>query len=216
MTNREAPEVLFLLATGCAHCPSVLESLSHLLKQGEISRLEAVNIVAHPEVAQKVGTRSVPWTRIGAFELEGMLTPAELSRWVDLASQNKGIDAYFSHLLETQRPDKVMNWVKSRPDTLPLLLGLLESDQTPMAARIGVGVVLEALQGSDLLQSTLPTLIALSHSSQASTRADAAHYLGLTHSSEAIDRVRELHNDENPDVREIAADSLKLLQVETK
>ncbi|MCU7891834.1 MAG: thioredoxin family protein [Candidatus Thiodiazotropha sp. (ex Ustalcina ferruginea)] len=102
MTKREAPEVLFLLATGCAHCPSVLEGLSQLLKQGEIGRMEAVNIVEHPEVAQKVGTRSVPWTRIGGFELEGMLTPAELSRWVDLASQNKGIDTYFSHLLEIQ------------------------------------------------------------------------------------------------------------------
>ncbi|MEL0584921.1 MAG: HEAT repeat domain-containing protein [Candidatus Thiodiazotropha sp. (ex. Lucinoma kazani)] len=216
MTKREAPEVLFLLATGCAHCPSVLEGLSQLLKKGEIGRMEVVNIVEHPEIAQKVGTRSVPWTRIGAFELEGMLTPAELSQWVDLASRNKGIDAYFSHLLEIQRPDKVISWVKSKQDSLPLLLSLLESGQTPLAARIGVGVVLEELQGSDLLQSTLPTLIALSQSSHANTRADAAHYLGLTHSSDAIDRVRELHNDENPDVREIAADSLNLLQTEMK
>ncbi|MCU7935660.1 MAG: HEAT repeat domain-containing protein [Candidatus Thiodiazotropha sp. (ex Dulcina madagascariensis)] len=212
MTNPQAPDVLFLLATGCTHCPAVLEGLSRLLKQGRIGRLEAVNVVEQPEAAQRVGAQSVPWTRIGAFEFEGVLTPGELSRWVDLAGRDEGIGAYYQHLLETQRPDKVRAWLKREPDSLPHLIALLKSDQIPMTVRIGIGVVFEELQGSDLLLHALPSLTALTRSSLANVRADAAHYLGLTHSSDASASLRNLLNDENPDVREIAADSLNLIQ----
>ena len=65
MSTKQPPDAQILLATGCAHCPAVLEGLSRLLKLGKIGRLEAVNIVEHPQAAQAVGTRSVPWTRIG-------------------------------------------------------------------------------------------------------------------------------------------------------
>ncbi|MFZ0257771.1 MAG: HEAT repeat domain-containing protein, partial [Gammaproteobacteria bacterium] len=55
------PDALLLIAPGCAHCPVVLQSLAEMLKAGSLGRLEVVNIVAHPEVAKAVGTRSVPW-----------------------------------------------------------------------------------------------------------------------------------------------------------
>ena len=44
------PDALLLLSPGCAHCPSVLEGLSQLLKKGELGRLEVVNILAHPVI----------------------------------------------------------------------------------------------------------------------------------------------------------------------
>ncbi len=213
---RPAPDALLLLATGCAHCPVVLEGLSLLLKQGRIGRLEAVNIVEHPEAAQAVGTRSVPWTRIGAFELEGALTPAELSRWVDLAGTDEGVAAYYSHLLETQRPHRVSQQLLQHPETLAQLLGLLTSDKTPMAARIGVGVVLEDLEGNPLLVHALETLTALAASDQANVRADAAHYLGLTHHRDAEAPLKTLLKDTHPDVREIAEESLQMLTDEMR
>jgi len=212
MPQTQAPDALLLIATGCAHCPAVLEGLAQLLKQGRIGRLEIVNIVEHPEAAQAVGTRSVPWTRIGPFELEGLLSPAELRQWTDRARQGEGVADYFSHLLETQRPHQVEAFLQRQPDSLPALLGLLESEQTPMAVKIGIGVVLEALQGSELLNRALPELIKLASSPQANLRADAAHYLGLTLNSVASPMLRELLQDEHADVREIAADALEMLQ----
>lgn len=212
MPQTQAPDALLLIATGCAHCPAVLEGLAQLLKQGRIGRLEIVNIVEHPEAAQAVGTRSVPWTRIGPFELEGLLSPAELRQWTDRARQGEGVADYFSHLLETQRPHQVEAFLQRQPDSLPALLGLLESEQTPMAVKIGIGVVLEALQGSELLNRALPELIKLASSPQANLRADAAHYLGLTLNSDASPMLRELLQDEHADVREIAADALEMLQ----
>jgi hypothetical protein len=212
MPQRQAPDALLLIATGCAHCPVVLEGLAQLIKQGRIGRLEVVNIVEHPEVAQAVGTRSVPWTRIGPFELEGLLSPAELGKWTDQAQRDEGIADYFSHLLETQRPHQVSTFLQRRADSLPVLISLLESEQTPMAVRIGIGVVLEELQGSELLNRALPHLIKLTHSPQANLRADAAHYLGLTHNNSVAPILRELLQDEHADVREIAADALEMLQ----
>jgi len=212
MSQRQTPDALLLIATGCAHCPVVLEGLSQLLKQGHIGRLEVINIVEHPEAAQAIGTRSVPWTRIGPFELEGLLSPKELSDWTDLARRDEGLATYFNHLLETQRPHHVSALLQREPASLSTLLGLLASDKTPMTVRIGIGVVLEELQGSDLLAGALPDLFELARSSKANLRADAAHFLGLTGNTDASPMLQTLLQDEQADVREIAADALQMLQ----
>jgi thiol-disulfide isomerase/thioredoxin len=215
MSNKVPPDALLLLATGCAHCPRVLENLSQLLKQGKIGRLEAINIVEHPQVAQRIGTRTVPWIRIGPFELEGMLSFGELERWIDLAERDEGVAIYLSHLLETRRDHAVVNWLQHNPKKIHNLLDLLESPATPIVVRIGVGVIAEELQGTSLWQSALADLIKLAQSPDAALRADAAHYLGLTHSTDAIEPLQEMLGDENPDVREIATESLALLHGES-
>jgi hypothetical protein len=192
----------------------VLDSLSQLLKQGRIGRLEAVNIVEHPQVAQRIGTRTVPWTRIGSFELEGVLSLGELEQWIDLTRGDEGTASYLSHLLETQRAHRAVDWLEKHPDSIRDLLSLLESTTTPIVVRIGIGVVAEELQGTPLWQSALDVLINLAQSPDAALRADIAHYLGLTHTSDAIIPLRVMLEDENPDVREIATESLALLQGE--
>ncbi|MES9862186.1 MAG: HEAT repeat domain-containing protein [Candidatus Thiodiazotropha sp. LLP2] len=211
MPHREAPDVLFLLATGCHHCPVVLERLTQLLKEGRIGRLESVNIMNRPDIARELNVRSVPWSRIGKFELDGALTPKEVDEWVTRASTGEGISDYFSESLEAQRPDKVISWLERNPENLNQMLWLLEDESTPMASRIGVGVVMEQLEGDPRLEQALDTMILLSRSEHANIRADAAHFLGLTHSPKARSTLTNLLKDNHPDVREIAADSLELV-----
>jgi HEAT repeat protein len=189
----------------------VLESLTQQLKQGKLARLDAVNIVNSPEVAQQLGVRSVPWTRIGHFELDGALSPKEVTEWVKQATEGNGVDNYFSESLAAQRSDKVISWLDDRPEDLKTLLQLQQDETTPMAARIGIGVVMEQLEGDPRLSHALPTLTALASSPQANIRADTAHYLGLTHHPEAKSVLSVLLNDSHPDVREIAVESLDLL-----
>ena len=214
MTNKQAPDALLLLATGCAHCPMVLENLALLLKQGRIGRLEAINIVEHPTIAQRIGTRTVPWTRIGSFEIDGMLSLGELEQWIDLTHKEEGVARYLSHLLETQRVHAAVSWLQRNPDRVHHLLGLLELPATPMVVRIGVGVVAEELQGTPIWKSALADMISLARSTDPALRADIAHYLGLTHSRDATQPLRGMLEDDNPDVREIAAESLALLHGE--
>jgi hypothetical protein len=213
--QKPAPDALLLLAPGCAHCPVVLEGLSRLLKQGRLARLEAVNITEYPQAAQAVGTRSVPWTRIGPFELEGALTPTELTRWVELADSGQGFADYYLHLLETRRPHKVSEQIKQYPESLPQLIGLLADEATPMSARIGVGVVMEELAGDPVLLQGLATLTSLAESGQANVRADATHMLGLIGHPNAEPPVRQRLDDPDPNVREIAQEALQMLHNET-
>lgn len=189
----------------------VLESLTQQLKQGNLARLDAVNIVNSPEVAQQLGVRSVPWTRIGRFELDGVMSPKEVSQWIERTALETGVADYFSESLAAQRSDKVIHWLEESPQDLQVLLELQENDATPMAARIGIGVVMEQLEGDPRLSHALPTLITLSRSKQANIRADVAHYLGLTHHPDARPALLEMVNDSHPDVREIAEESLALL-----
>jgi thioredoxin-like negative regulator of GroEL len=70
-----------LMGTTCPYCPSVLKALQSLLDSGHIDTLETYNIEEHPDIAQHYGVRSVPWVRIGEFELEGLRSEKELREW---------------------------------------------------------------------------------------------------------------------------------------
>lgn len=211
-TEPIAPDALLLIATGCAHCPTVLDGLCRLLKQGRLSRLEVINVAVRPDYAQSLGVRSVPWTRIGPFELEGAQSASDLAEWTERAASGTGLGRYYSHLLESQRLEKVVEMIRKSPASLDELLLLMDEEDTPMAVRIGIGALFEELQGEPLLGDVLPQLEMLTRSENAHTRGDACHYLGLTGSAEAIPPVTRLLEDENADVREIAAESLALLE----
>ena len=205
------PDALLLIAPGCAHCPVVLQSLTEALKVGRLGRLEAVNIAAHPEVAKAVGARSVPWLRIGPFELEGLYTPIELAAWIEHAAQGTGWGQYFSSLLAQGRLAKTLKLVREDATRLAQIIALAGSLETPMAARIGVGAVMEEFEGSNTLRHHIPGLVALTHSPEAQVRADGCHYLALTNAGEVAEQVRPLLHDVNPEVREIAYETLERL-----
>ena len=204
------PRALVYIGSGCPHCPAVLDGLTRLVKDGRLARLEVVNLsVAEPASGDAV--RSVPWMRIGPFELVGAIPAGELADWAEWAATGEGWAAYYAHLLEHRRLDEVERLVRQRPATLIDLLDLLGAADTPMALRIGIGALLEGLAGGPILAAALPVLVQLTLSDLPQTRADACHFLGLAGDSQAIPAVRRLLDDEQPDVREIAGETLALL-----
>lgn len=208
-------DTLLLIAPGCPHCQSVLQSLSDLLKKGDIGRLEVVNIAVHPDIAQSVGARSAPWMRIGSFELSGDYTPAELAAWAKKAAAGDAGRDYVRELLEQQQLDRALHYIRDHPESLPLLLELMQDEDGSLSVKFGVGALLEELEGSPQLQGLIPALGDLTHSKKANIRGDAAHYLGLSHSPTARDWLTPLLDDPQQDVRDIAADSLALLDEHT-
>lgn len=212
MSSNTAPAALLLLAPGCPHCPTVLRGLAELLKQGRIGRLEAVNIAEHPEVATEVGTRTVPWCRIGPFELEGLHSERQLAGWAEHARQGTGMPEYLAGLLETRKLERVTRLVREQPGLRPDLIALIADLEIPMGVRIGVGAVFEELAQHGELTDLVPQLGALTRFSEPQIRADACHYLGLTEAAEAVAFVEPLLDDPDAEVREIAAETLPLLQ----
>lgn len=202
---------LLLISTGCAHCPQVLEALSSLLKQGQLARLEVINIAVDTASATALGVRSVPWMRIGDFELEGLHSETELLEWVQRANRGEGYGAYFSELLETGQLDRVLDLVERRPEKLPDLIELLAPADTPMAVRIGIGAVVEEFAGSPTLEAAIQPLRDLIEAEDPRTRADACYYLALTGDEQARAKIKPLLEDASQEVREIARESLAQL-----
>ena len=205
------PSALLLITPICPHCPAVLEGLTTLVKEGRIGSLEVVNIAIHPERAAQLGVRSVPWCRIGPIELTGSQSPAELKRWAEAATSERGIAGWLAELLATGRLPQAEQRLRDNPAWLPPLVLRLEDPDTPMQVRVGIGAIFEGLHGSGLAAVAVPVLGCLAENPDARIRADACHYLGFTESMDAAEILRARLQDEDPEVREIAAESLDLL-----
>jgi glutaredoxin len=73
-SSKQSPNAIMLLSSSCAFCPSILDSLSKMIKSGELSSLQVINLEQNPEAMQEYNIRSVPWVRIGTHEITGSQT----------------------------------------------------------------------------------------------------------------------------------------------
>ena len=201
-----------LLGTHCPYCPTVLKGLSELVKSGAVGKLEAVNIELHPDIARALGVRSVPWVRIGPFELEGLRSEKELRTWAEAAGTETGYASYLDELLSTGKIDRAIKLVQKNPDAIKALLVLFSNAETQLNTRIGISAIIENLAGSELLQGIVDRLGKLSLHDDPRIRGDAAHYLGLTGSTKAMVYLERLEDDADADVRTVARESLELLK----
>jgi hypothetical protein len=208
MSKEIVPDAELMIASGCAHCPVVLAGLAELIKAGQIGRLEVINIAQHPELAEERGVRGVPWIRIGPFELTGAHSQAELKEFATRAGSKSGLMDYLRESLETGELDRVISVCRRSPEMLPPLLALAGDLETPFAARIGVGAVLEDLATDGLLSDLVDDISRLAASPDPQTRADAAHFLGLTGDEKARPALEKLATDNDREVREIAMESM--------
>lgn len=198
------PEALVVVSDSCPFCPTVLAGLTDLMKSGHLARLEVVNIEHHPEAVAALGVRTVPWVRLGPFELDGLRSPAELKVWADRAGTKAGMAAYVAELLATGGLNKLVELCRRDArylDAIPLLIGDVETD---LHVRLGIGALFEELQGQPMLARLVNALGVLTTVAEARTRSDACHYLALTGDRRAIPYLEPLLNDSDSLVREVA------------
>lgn len=210
--NASPPDALLFLAPGCPHCPSVLEGLTQLLKEGAIGRVEAVNLAVHPERAAEFGVKSVPWLRLGIYHLEGAQTPAVLRRYAEHGDDPDILKGYFHDLLISGRRYQVENLLRQNPAHFHALPRLLVDPEASMAVRLGIGAVLEEFQASGLARVITADLGELTRHPEALTRADACHFLSLLGGAEALPWLRACLTDTDAGVREIAREALEELE----
>lgn len=212
LTTSNTPDAVLFLASQCPHCPVVLAGLSDLVKRGVIGQLQVVNIEQHPEAAQARGVRSVPWLRIGPFELTGARTLAELEVWARRAVSDAGMSDAFHDLLKQGGLAQVLELIAAEPARLAALLPIVANPEASLNVKLGIGVVFEDYAGKPDLQALVEPLGALTRDVDARVRADACHLLSLTQTSAALPWLRNALQDSAPDVREIAAESVQTLE----
>jgi len=210
--KQETPDALLFIAPGCPHCPTVLAGMGELVKQGLVGRLEVINIAVHPDRAEALGVRSVPWLRLAEFELDGLHSPAELRHWAQRANTAEGLAEFFSEQLKGGRLAKVTAMVAGKPERLSALLALAADPDAELPVRIGVSAVVEELAGSEALLAQLPALKRLAASGEPRVRADACHFLALTASPEALTTLEALAADNARAVSDIARECLAELR----
>ncbi len=189
----------------------MIENLSRLVKEGRLGRLEIVNLETDPDIAAELGIRTVPWFRIGNFLFDGVMPYDELAEWAQLAADNSGQMDYLIYQLEHQQLAEVVRQVREHPSYLIELIPLIGDLEAPMAVRIGIGALIEELEQDPALEQAVPALERLTLSPEPQVRADACHYLGLCGDPVAIPVVRNLLDDDDAEVGEIAAETLAML-----
>ncbi len=202
------PDCLLLISSHCPHCPAVLSALADLLKRGRIGRLEVVNVEVRPQVAAALHARSVPWLRLGEFELHGARAPAELELWAGRAADPSAMADALHDLLKDGAGAQVMRLVGEVPERLGALLPIVANPEASLNVRLGAGMVFEEFAGSAALCALTPRLCGLAQDADARVRADAAHLLGLARDAGARPCLEALLDDEDAGVREIARESL--------
>ena len=205
------PDALLFITPGCPHCPAVLQGLSDLVKQTAIGKLTIVNVAAHPELAAEYGVRTAPWLRLGPFTLTGAQTPAELRQWTEWSGSEEGITQYVEHLLAEGGYKQAGIFVGEDIERLKPLLSIVANPEKSLVVRAGVSALLEAYRNTPALQSLLPSIGELTRHTDHRVRADACHLLGLSGSPAARPYLDSCLNDSNEEVREIAVESLELL-----
>jgi len=204
-----SPKALLFITSDCQHCPGVMQSLTDLVKSGELGQLEIINLQQSPELAQQYNIKSVPWLKIGLFELVGLRSKSDIQQWIKRSNDDNAMGEYFVELMTSGEINKVQKIIETQPETFPALLNLIAETDSNLSARIGAGAIIEELAGSSLLKQYIPLLAKLSQHSIASVRNDACYYLGLSQDASAISYIEALLNDKDDDVKETAIEALE-------
>lgn len=202
------------IGTNCPHCAAVLKHLNVLIKEGELSTLNIINLHASdPMLARQHNIRSVPIVRIGEHELAGNQTIDALRQRISWEKENDIWVGKFDHMLSNGEASEASQLIKEQPEKMQYIMQLLSNSATVLSTRIGIGVVMEDFIASDLLRSLMPEFAKLLDHEDSRIRADAAHYLSLTESPDALIHLQNRAKHEtDEEVREVIDDSIESLR----
>ena len=208
---KSPPDAIMFLSETCPHCPQVLLSLTDLLKAGNLASLKLLNISHYSRQARELNIRSLPWVKIGPFEIEGLCPADEYAKWARTVNSIEGLCNYLKLLLETAQLKKAEQIIASEDGGFNALIVLLADVEANITVRTGASALLEAYEGSQMLAEAMPKIAGMLKSDKANIRADACYFLGLTHNPMAISLLRPMLRDDDKQVHELASDSIDKL-----
>lgn len=209
--NIIVPSVLMLMGRQCAFCGAMMQILSELMKEGRLAELRIVNIEDNPQLAREFSVRSVPWLKLGPFELTGSRTKQELLTWLERASSFDGIGEYLEEILSEGNIGAANKLLQQYPAAMEHVIRIVADPEARINVRLGAGVIIEDRADTEAFKDYIPALVAYLSSDDPRIRGDACHYLSLTKDVTYVPEIEMLLKDENKEVREIAQESLEEL-----
>lgn len=208
------------IATGCQHCPIVLNELSEQLKKGEISSLNITNIAVDNQKADALNIRSVPWfalTNDNSYMIfSGKHSPQEIKKWLAISQTGKGMSEYIEEYLSNGQLMTLIQAIQHKPEIFTHIIALLENEETSMNIRIGLDALIENFSSTDILQQNISSLKKIASSNNIRLQIDALHYIALTGNADNLAFLQEKTHDKNEQIKEAAIEALETLDNLTK
>jgi len=209
------PQAELFIASGCAHCPTVMSQLCELLKVGKLSQLKITNIAVDNERATLLNIRSVPWFSLSAplssMVFSGNYSAKEISQWVETSQTKEAMVSYIETLLKEGNLMTVVQAIQLAPQTFASVIDMLKDEETSIDLRIGLDALLENFTASDTLKQQTAALLKMASEDNVRLQIDALHYLALTADINNKAFIKEKTLDEDKQIREAAVEALETL-----
>ncbi len=213
-TNKTTSAELFI-ATGCQHCPVVLQQLSEQLKKGKLASLNITNIAVDNEKAGKLNIRSVPWFSFtndnSSMIFFGEHSPKEIQQWLAASQSKTGMQEYITEYLKTGQLMTVIQAIQFNPVTFSHVIEMIKNEETSMDLRIGLDVLIENFSATETLQQYSEELKSIASSENIHIAIDALHYIALTADIKNKEFLLEKSDSSNLQIKEAAIEALETL-----
>jgi len=207
--------VELFVATGCRHCPLILNELSEQLKNGKIASLNVTNIAVDNKKAEKLNIRSVPWFSLtndhSYMIFSGEHSPKEIQKWIQTAQTDLGMQKYIEEFLGNGQLMTIAQAIQLQPKLFSSIINMLEDEETSMNIRIGLDALIENFSASKILQQHSDEFKKIASADNVRLQIDALHYIALTGDKNNIDFLKDKTKDENIQIKEAATEALETL-----
>lgn len=215
MSHFKRPSAELFIATGCVHCPVVLNELSEQLKKGNIASLNITNIAVDNQRASELNIRSVPWFSLSndnSFMIfSGNHSPKEIQQWVNTSQTKKGMQDYIEESLSSGRLSTVIQIIQLAPEVFSTVISMLEDEDTGMEMRIGLDALIESFSASGILKNNASSFKKIATTNNPRLQIDALHYIALSGSAENRDFLQKYTEHEDQQVKDAAIEALETL-----
>lgn len=212
--SKQTSAELFV-ATGCNHCPVVLNELSEHLKQGHLSSLSVTNIALDNKRADELNIRSVPWFSLNNSNalmiFSGNHSPKEIQQWVTSSHDENGMQDYIEEFLTKGQLMTVAQAITLKPELFSIIISMLKDEETSMHIRIGLDALLENFSASDILKEYVSEIKKIASNDNVRLQIDALHYIALTGDAENKHFLEEFTHHKNQQIKDAAVEALETL-----
>lgn len=202
--------VQVLMAPTCPHCPQTVSACIQVAVEHPQVTLEVIDAQYYQAEVGRV--KAVPTVVVdGGRTVVGTLRAEELLAILQERSDESYLLSTITSMLETGRLSDAAPLLRS-PGGQEALCSLFAG--STMHQRIGLVLVAEEALASDphALDGAVPCLLPLLYGPDDSLRGDTADLLGRIGAPGARDALTHLLRDTNPDLREVASESLSMLR----
>ena len=215
MIQFKRPSAELFIATGCVHCPVVLNELSEQLKKGNIASLNITNIAVDNQRASELNIRSAPWFSLSndnSFMIfSGNHSPKEIQQWVNTSQTKNGMQDYIEESLSSGRLSTVIQIIQLAPEVFSTVISMLEDENTGMEIRIGLDALIESFSATEILKNNASSFKKIASTNNPRLQIDALHYIALSGSAENRDFLQEYAEHEDQQVKDAAIEALETL-----